>query len=222
MEQVSKILKNIKPFWGYLFILALYLNFMSCTKASNEFLTPDLALFALKDKVKECQTNFYKAIEKDGQYLKGEKEDQYRSKSLKYSILGELIFTTDYDSLNNKSNTVKRNTKGRITEISNESPWIEEGGTYTQGEVWEYDNYGRPCRHIPYDDVEADYADDRIEYDNENNIIRIEDKGRFPSTTTYQYIEFDQHNNWIKRVSACLNEFDQTKKVYEERNITYY
>lgn len=206
-------------------ILACCFHCMSCTnKSLNEFQTPDLALFALKGKVKECRTYYFKAVEKDGNIIRGDSLGHYSKDILGYSATGEITFISDYGTLIDKGITVKKNSQGRITEIISESPWteIEGGGTFTRGETWEYDAGGRPCRNVPYDDMEGQYADNRIEYDADNNICRFEDKGRYPCVTTYQYLEFDKHNNWTKRMATYQEILNEPQKQYEERKITYY
>ena len=198
---------------------------VSCTdKSANEFQTPDLALFALKGRVKECRTYYFKTIGSDGNVIKGDSLGHYSKDVLGYSAAGEITFISDYGMLADEGITIKRNDYGRITAIICESPMseIEGGGTFVRGEEWEYDAGGRPCRNVPYDDMEGEYADDRIEYDDDNNICKFEDKGRYPCEITYRYIEFDSHNNWTKRIATYQEILNEPRMQYEERTIIYY
>lgn len=207
-----------------LIFIACY-SCISCTSDHNdEFRSPDLALFVLKGKVKECQIYHFKAIDDNGSVLKGDSLGMYFNDILKYSDKGEIIFISGYGSLTGKEVTVKRNRSGRIIELYSESEVSEEegGGTYVQGQTWEYDSHGRPCRTNRYDDVEGNFSDERIEYDDKNNISKTEDKGRFPRVDTYQYIEFDKHCNWVKRVVISEELLMEPEKRYEERIISYY
>lgn len=208
-----------------LLIFVLGINCISCTdKEKNEFQTPDLALFALKGKVKECRTYYFEAIDGDNGVVKGDSLRNYLKDELRYSAGGEIIYISNYGTLACDEITIKRNSAGRIVEICRVSPVSEEegGGTFTRGEGWEYDVKGRPCRNTCYDDVEGNYGDIRFEYNEANDISKVEDKGRFSCVSTFQYLEFDEHNNWTKRITTRQEEMSEPRKQFEERVITYY
>lgn len=204
-----------------LLLMAVGFGCVSCT--DNDFQTPDLALYALKGKVKECYTYYFEAIEKNGEFSKGDSLG-YRVKELRYSPEGGIIYISEYGPLSSEEITIERNNLGRIVELYSISPVSEEdgGGTFTQGEKWEYDAQGRPCRNNCYNDVAGEYADLRVEYDENNNESKMERKGRYPSITTFQYLEFDKHTNWTKRIAIHEEEPWEPRKQYEERVITYY
>lgn len=202
-----------------LLLMAVGFGCISCT--DNDFQTPDLALYALKGKVKECYTYYFNVVDNNGEVIKGDSLGRHVNDVLKYSAGGEIIYIAHYDSLSNETITIKRNNAGRIVELYKTTRGSEEDGdgTYTWGEKWEYDAEGRPCRNIRYDDMEGEHTDLRFEYDNANNQNKIELKGRYASITTFQYLEFDRHNNWTKRIAIYE---ESPRKQYEERVITYY
>lgn len=208
----------------YIVLILMAVGFCCVSCTDKDFQTPDLALYALKGKVKECYTYYFKVIDNNGEFSKGDSLGRRVNDVLKYSAGGEIIYISNYGTLSNEAITIKRNNAGRIVELYKTTPVSEEngGGTFTQGEKWEYDAQGRSCRNSCYDDMEGDYADIRFEYDNANNESKIEDKGRYPCITTFQYLEFDKHNNWTKRIATYEELLYEPRKQYEERMITYY
>lgn len=97
-------------------ILICCFHCVSCTdKSSKEFRTPDLALFALKGKAKECHTFYFKAIDNGRNIVKGDSLGRYSKDALEYSATGELTFISDYGVLADEGITIERNNYGRIT-----------------------------------------------------------------------------------------------------------
>lgn len=215
---------------------------IGCTNSSKT----DWALYELNGKVKTYTENYYKAVEKFGEWQAGNPED-YRNYRVNFSADGmykQMDFLDKENTL--RQRMVPKHKDGKVTEelMYDEEGELQSKTVYnhisdTKFEFTSYDIHGKETAK-----GECFLKDDRVirrDYkilDNGRVLQEIRIKFNFnaeglPSSleqtnpdgtvskNAFKYIEFDDQNNWTKRLDYA-SEDSKTPDMIVIRTYEYY
>lgn len=204
-------MKNIKLLLSVCVMMLIV--FVSCNNSPKETATvtisPDLTYWDLQGPVKHCNNV---GFDRQGTMVSIGDYDPFAIDQAYRDLDGDDGFV--------EFAKWERDEEGRITSITgvegmSELTWndgrVVSAAGFEEGTIWkndyEYDAEGRLVKLMEYI---GGFEDE-------------EDELPLWSTTEYSYLEFDSHNNWIRRaVKVTLADLENTEDYEETRTIEYY
>ncbi|WP_298512931.1 hypothetical protein [uncultured Kordia sp.] len=222
-------------------LISAFIMLSSCTNKKT-----DWDLYELKGKVKTYNENHYNPVEKSGEWQKG-KPLGYGSSSVSFTKEGDHERIDIFDKNNDLSaHQISKKENGKmVEELKYDAKGNSEGITKytylseTELEFVSYDPDGNEVGtgKLFYKDgkiIKRNFKTlykGRVEFEVEMKFLRDENgmttaiEKKYPDggvvTTKFEYVEFDEHDNWTKRFSYTPEDSERPEKI-AIRTYEYY
>lgn len=217
----------MKQLYSIYLLSAIILGLVSCGDNRQERIS-DLINYELKGKVKLCKKVTYIVNINDRDTVKKELSNEYALLFSENGILSkfggqELVYDEQGNLVPNQLlDSIVRNDKQQMVRMVYAGKC--ESGKSIALTYWTYDDNGYPatiktCENTIENVVKSTYDDNGTLIKNDSEIYNGQ---RYTISETYDYLEFDEHGNWVRRL--CKQKSDDVKGLLaiQERVITYY
>ncbi|KAB8154045.1 hypothetical protein EZY14_006305 [Kordia sp. TARA_039_SRF] len=211
----------------------------------------DLIYFGLNGNVKSFKEKAFHAEKKEGNWQQGDAIGNVFDYEVFFDENGFYTRINNYDNFQLSQKTLPKRKNGDVYEVyyydSDDKLLVTTKVTFSSSEEVKFENISaegkRLSKGIIYlengrnkrqemvlyegrfdgDDVEKVMTD--FIYDKDGNLIRqknTNDKNEIESDIKYEYLEFDEYNNWTKRLEYSMQNDSSTPDKITIRTYEYY
>lgn len=217
----------MKQLFSIFLLSAIIFGLVGCGGNQQER-TSDLINYELKGNVKLCKTATYIVSINDRDTVKKELSNEYAFLFSKNGILSEfggqvLVYDEQGNFVPNELlDSIVRNDKQQMVRMVYAGKG-KDGRPVTLT-CWTYDGNGYPTTIKTYKGTIENVV--KFAYDDDGRLIRgdseVYDGQRYTFSETYDYLEFDEYGNWVRRLCKQKRDYGESLLAIQERVITYY